>query len=123
MFTVVRFDLLPNASSDDLVAYLDRQYSQLNAALTGREELALVNAISTLSGGSLQSSAGRGQADAVLFGHIAEALSNETLSSVVTKHNALLAFFSHVCNVYFATPYNTTTDSDDKSWTVWCILK
>ncbi len=103
------------------MSYLESQYAQLNAALTGREEHALANAISILTGSTYQSNTGRGQADAVLFGHLAEALSNETLSAVVAKHSALMAFFSHVCNVHFATPYNTTSDSDDQSWTVYYL--
>lgn len=109
---------MPNASLDDLLTYLDGQYAQLNAALTGREGEPLANAVSALSHVSHKSLARRGLSDAVLFGHIAEALSNDTLSPLVSKHSALMAFFHHVCNAYFSTPYHTTKESDDQSWTV-----
>ena len=47
----------------------------------------------------------RNSADAVLFGHIADALTNETMSPIIQRHAAIMAFFRDVCHEYFGAPY------------------
>lgn len=122
---VFRFDFLPGASEDELLNHLKLQYKQLDAALLGRENEAVSSLISITKNSfmeaqrvsSTEAVTKRGQADAVLFGHIAEVLCNENLSPILLKYPALMRFFENVCSTFFAVPFNAK-DSDGNNWNV-----
>lgn len=46
----------------------------------------------------------RGAAEAVLFGHLADAISNPVVSEIIKKHENLVAFTRNVLEEYFLIP-------------------
>ena len=55
-------------------------------------------------GGQTSITKSRGTAEALLFGHLTEALSNPMTSHLLLKHLALLAFVRNILEEYFLTP-------------------
>lgn len=111
------FDVVSAETDEEFIAELVKQYKVLDAAIRDHESEPLANFLG--QAGSSAKYPRRGRADAVLFGHIAEALCHEKLSVVIQEYHSLMAFFRNVCNVFFSTPYNTlSADKDDLCWTV-----
>ena len=62
-----------------------------------------------------------GMADALLFGHLVDALCMEQLAPVVTQYSSLMDFFESVCTAYFArTTDNMWSREDPLLWNVSC---
>ena len=55
-------------------------------------------------GGQKKISRSRGAAEAVLFGHLAEAISNPAVSDMIKKHTNLVAFTRNILEEYFLIP-------------------
>jgi hypothetical protein len=55
-------------------------------------------------GGQKKISRSRGAAEALLFGHLAEAISNPAVSDMIKKHANLVAFTRNILEEYFLIP-------------------
>ncbi len=109
---------MPGATEEDLVVQLKKEYSRIHNALVGLEDRPLAAVFSTDREVSYVL---RGQADAVLFGHVADALCNPLLAPVVASFSSLMTFYMHVCDEYFRVPYVSVSATDDQTWKV-CIV-
>jgi hypothetical protein len=48
--------------------------------------------------------------DAILFGHIADALCIESTSELITKYDHLMIFFTRIAKDYFLKPVSNNND-------------
>ena len=63
-----------------------------------------------------------GMADAVLFGHIAEALCHDKLSVIIQEYDLIMTYFGDICQRFFAVSYSTADDDSEGVPKTWKVL-
>ena len=111
---ILRAQKYSECDVEDLLVRLDAIYTELNSTLErNRGFLISISVVSPtmvtassniILGGQTSITKSRGAAEALLFGHLAEALSNPMTSHLLMKHLALLAFVRNILEEYFLTP-------------------
>lgn len=56
--------------------------------------------------------------DALLFGHIADALCFESTSEIIKKYNHLITFFTKIAKDYFFKPISINNSNNNDIWMV-----
>jgi hypothetical protein len=101
-----------------LESHLHSHYRNLNTLIHKHEDERISSILSLQSFDSYP--VGRGLADAVLFGNIADALSYEKSSKIIVQYEALMSFFENICSKYFAVFF--CKEKDEKYWKVFFFI-
>ena len=99
---------------DTLLVRLDTIYSELNTILEKNRGFLISISVtaptlvtpssSLILGGQKNITRNRGMSEAILFGHLAESLSNQFSSILLLKYPALLCLVRNILEEYFLTP-------------------
>lgn len=92
-----------------ITPYASQRSIHTSQTETGNDEDEMLH----LLNGSASTSNRVGLAEAVLFGHIVDALCDEDLAPIITQYAGLMGFFEYICTTYFAIPYVRCGDSVD----------
>ena len=100
--------------SDALLLRLERMYAEIDSILSRNKGFLISISVTAptlvtasanvILGGQKTVSRHRGVAEAVLFGHLVEALSNPTVSPIIKKYDHLTVFTRNILEEYFLIP-------------------
>ena len=103
----------PECDTDALLVRLDAIYAELDALLLQNDGLltsicitapSLVTSVNIIIEGQKKMVLSKGAAEALLFGHLAEALSNPFALVMIQKYDSLMLFVRNVLEEYFLIP-------------------
>jgi hypothetical protein len=114
LFLYYRSERYSECDSDALLVRLETIYAEIDSVLSRNKGFLISISVTAptlvtasanvILGGQKTVSRHRGVAEAVLFGHLVEALSNPTVSPIIKKYDHLTIFTRNILEEYFLIP-------------------
>jgi hypothetical protein len=114
LFLYYRSERYSECDSDALRVRLETIYAEIDSVLSRNKGFLISISVTAptlvtasanvILGGQKTVSRHRGVAEAILFGHLVEALSNPTVSPIIKKYDHLTIFTRNILEEYFLIP-------------------
>jgi hypothetical protein len=114
LFLYYRSERYSECDSDALLVRLETIYAEIDSVLSRNKGFLISISVTAptlvtasanvILGGQKTVSRHRGVAEAILFGHLVEALSNPTVSPIIKKYDHLTIFTRNILEEYFLIP-------------------
>jgi hypothetical protein len=114
LFLYYRSERYSECDSDALLVRLETIYAEIDSVLSRNKGFLISISVTAptlvtasanvILGGQKTVSRHRGMAEAILFGHLVEALSNPTVSPIIKKYDHLTIFTRNILEEYFLIP-------------------